>query len=227
MQLPGEMPVMILQSVTLFPHALLPLYIFERRYRRMLADALETNRLLCVAMQRPGCTRETPAPVGGLGLIRVAVGHRDGSSHLILQGLTRVELLETVRYRPYRIQRVRVLQRPAANDLAVDALVARVQELVEERVNLGLPFPFPITAVSGDLPAGVKLPPSLPAAEILRHLRELKNPEHVVDLISCIVLRGARERQTILETVDLESRLRYLIRFLMEEIDRQKKHDGP
>jgi len=226
MQLPGEIPVMILQSVTLFPQALLPLYIFEPRYRRMLADALEADRLFCVAMQKPACSRETPVSVAGLGLIRVSVEHRDGTSHLILQGIARVELLETVRYRPYRVQRLRVLPRTACNDLAVDALVAKVRELVAARLNLGLPFPFPVAPEPGAALGGLKTPPAFPAQEMLKYLQELKNPEHVVDLVSCAVLRGATERQTILETVDLESRLRHLIRFLMAEIGQQRKNEG-
>ena len=97
MKLPSEVAVMTLPEATLFPQALLPLYIFEPRYRQMLADALHSNRMFSVAMQRPGSTREAPSPVAGLGLIRVSVGHRDGTSHLILQGIARVELEQAVR----------------------------------------------------------------------------------------------------------------------------------
>jgi len=91
---------MTLPSATLFPQALLPLYIFEPRYRRMLADALKSNRMFSVAMQHPGHSRETPCAVAGLGLIRVAVDHDDGTSHLILQGLARIELGETGQQKP-------------------------------------------------------------------------------------------------------------------------------
>jgi hypothetical protein len=135
---------MTLPNATLFPQALLPLYIFEPRYRQMLADALHSNRMFSVAMQRPGNSRETPAPIAGLGLIRVSVGHSDGTSHLILQGLARVELKEAVRYKPYRIQRIRPLETPPCDNVKVDALVAKVRELLEERIELGLPFPFPV-----------------------------------------------------------------------------------
>src|SRR5512140_3675702 len=110
MKIPREVPVMTLPNATLFPQALLPLYIFEPRYRQMLADALHSTRVFSVAMQKPGSTRESPSPVAGLGLIRVSVGHRDGTSHLVLQGLARVELQETVRYKPYRVQRIRLLE---------------------------------------------------------------------------------------------------------------------
>src|SRR5260221_5606688 len=91
---------MTLPNATLFPRALLPLYIFEPRYQRMLSDALGSHRMFSVAMQRPGRTRETPCSVAGLGLIRASVARKDGTSNLVLQGIARVELAETVRYRP-------------------------------------------------------------------------------------------------------------------------------
>src|SRR5256714_14501240 len=109
MKIPDEVPVMTLPNATLFPQALLPLYIFEPRYRQMLADTLHSNRMFSGAIQRPGNSRETPAPVAGLGLIRVSVGHRDGTSHLILQGIAGVELQEAIRYKPYRIQRIKAI----------------------------------------------------------------------------------------------------------------------
>src|SRR6266516_6286350 len=124
MKLPSEIAVMTLPEATLFPQALLPLYIFEPRYRKMLKDALHSNRMFSVAMQRPGCTRETPCPVAGLGLIRVSVAHQDGTSHLVLQGLTRVELIDTVQTRPYRVANIRPLQPLPADNVIIDALVA-------------------------------------------------------------------------------------------------------
>src|SRR5512140_2564968 len=123
MKIPREVPVMTLPNATLFPQAFLPLYIFEPRYRQMLSDALHTHRMFSVAMQKPGVSRETPSPIAGLGLIRFAIGHRDGSSHLVLQGLARVELQRAVRYKPYRVQRIRALQTPPCDNVTVDALV--------------------------------------------------------------------------------------------------------
>jgi ATP-dependent Lon protease len=216
MKIPREVPVMTLPNATLFPQALLPLYIFEPRYRQMLFDALHSNRMFSVAMQKPGASRETPSPVAGLGLIRVSVGHRDGTSHLILQGIARVELEEAVRYRPYRIQRIRPLQSPPCDNVKVDALVAKLRELLEERIELGLPFP------SGQGESS-PTPPSLPPKEILHYLDSINDPEQAADLVSCAVLPGAVERQTILETVDVEARLRRLIYFLLAEIRNKRK----
>src|SRR5882672_235257 len=223
MKIPREVPVMTLPNATLFPQALLPLYIFEPRYRQMLADALHSNRMFSVAMQKPGSTRESPSPVAGLGLIRVSVGHRDGTSHLILQGLARVELEEAVRYKPYRIQRIRALETPPCDNVKVDALVAKVRELLEERIQLKLPFPFPVMS-PGKTEGGQK-PPAVSPQEILSYLDSITDPEQAADLVSCAVLPGAAERQTILETVDVEARLRRLIQFLLTEIRAKRKGD--
>jgi Lon protease-like protein len=221
MQMPSEVPVMILSNATLFPQALLPLYIFEPRYRRMLADCLETHRMFCVAMQRPGNKRETPAPVAGLGVVRVSVQHKDSTSHLILQGVARVHLCETVRYKPYRKNRIELLSPPPCDTAAVDALVGKLKDLLEERVRLGLPFPFPV-APAPDVEAS-KIS-GVSAVEVLKYLGAIKDPEQLTDLVSCAILPDARERQTILETVEVDTRLRQLIRFLLADLRRHNQN---
>jgi ATP-dependent Lon protease len=226
MKLPREVPVMTLPNATLFPQAFLPLYIFEPRYRRMLADALHSNRMFSVAMQKPGATRETPSPVAGLGLIRVSVDHRDGTSHLVLQGLARIELAEAVRYKPYRLHRIRPLPSPPCDNVTVDALVAKVRELLVARIDAGLTFPFPVMSPGqseGPLPPS----PSFSSKEIAHYLDSITDPAHAVDLVSSAVLPGAVERQAILETVEVETRLRRLIHFLLAESRARRKDNAP
>ena len=222
MNLPCEVPVMTLPNATLFPQALLPLYIFEPRYRRMLADALKTDRMFSVAMRRPGATRDTPLTVAGLGLIRVSVGHNDGTSHLILQGMTRVELEETVRYRPYHVQRIRALATPPCDSVAADALLVKVRALLHEWLELGLPFPFPLVSPSKSGKPN-QPPPAFSAKEVMGYLDSISDPERAADLVSCAVLAGASERQSILEAVDVETRLRRLVQFLLRDIHQHRK----
>jgi ATP-dependent Lon protease len=219
MKLPSEVPVMTLPHATLLPQAFLPLYIFEPRYRQMLRDSLGSARMFSVAMQKPGRVRESPSPVAGLGLIRGSVEHEDGTSHLLLQGIARVELAETVRYKPYRVQRIRPLESPPSNDVAVDALLAKVRELLDDRLKLGLSFCPPFLQD----PKAPPLLPGLPPAESLEFLDQVTDPGQVADLVSGAVLASPAERQTILETVHLESRLKHLIHFLMAEIRRKRK----
>ncbi len=226
MQLPNHVPVMTLANATLFPQALLPLHIFEPRYRQMLANALRADRVFAVAMQKPGRTRETPSEIAGAGLIRVSVDHEDGTSHLILQGLTRVRLLAPVQRRPYRIHAIEVLATPHSESVAVDALSAKVLELVRQRLELGtFPLPFPLAKCHSISKAKQGQPPSalFSVKEILKCLEHLPNAEQLADLVACALLQNPQDRQLILETLNLECRLKHLIHFLMAEIHLQQQ----
>ena len=92
MKIPRDVGVMILPNATLFPQAMLPLHIFEPRYRRMLEKSLDSNRMFVVAMQKPDSKLERALPTAGLGLIRVSVQNDDGTSHLILQEIGRAHV---------------------------------------------------------------------------------------------------------------------------------------
>lgn len=223
MQVPDEVPVMTLPKAILFPDAMLPLHIFEPRYRKMLTDALQTHRMFCVGMQRPGTKREAPCPVAGLGLIRACVTAANGNSHLVLQGLVRVELLETVRYRPYRIQRIRPLPTTSTDSVAVDALASRVLDLVAQRLNQAKGLSAQVLAKIEAAVEQGQAPTLISFKQIAEHLVKLENPDRLADLVSCTLLPGADERQTILETADLEVRLRLLVQFLRIEVQRHAK----
>jgi len=84
---PSRTGLMVLPGVTLFPHSLLPLYIFEDRYRAMLGEALRGDRMFGIA--HAGDDGEVAA-IGGLGVVRACVANEDGTSNLILQGISRV-----------------------------------------------------------------------------------------------------------------------------------------
>ena len=227
MRVPSDVPVMTLTNVILFPHAMLPLHIFEPRYRRMLRDALASDRMFAVALQKPGRTREIPSPVAGLGLIRVAVDNRDGTSNLILQGLTRIALGETVHTRPYRRHRIQPLPLAADSSVEADALAVRVMELVDERLAIG--FPLLPSAPPGEAgEAGSSLPGGTADSfvDVLRQLAREDSPEQLVDLVSATLLPDPRQRQVILETADIETRLRHLVRFLVTEIRRRRNPEA-
>jgi len=207
---------MILPEATLFPQALLPLYIFEPRYRKMLDSVLEGARMFVVAMQKPDCAREVPSTVAGLGVVRVCVENPDGTSHLILQGIQRVELVRVARYKPFRVHRIRPLEPVCDDPATVDVLLAKVRDLVIKRIALGSPK---------DLFKGNKHlhAPTPTSKQIIGYLKQMDNPEEVADLVSCALLPGGAQRQTILETASLESRLQYLIHFLLAEISQHRR----
>jgi len=107
-ELPVSVPVMVLPGVTLFPNALLPLHIFETRYRRMLEEALGSARMLAMAMPRDPEEREVEE-IAGVGLVRACIRNEDGTSNLILQGVRRVRFTGWEQTSPFRIARIEAL----------------------------------------------------------------------------------------------------------------------
>jgi Lon protease-like protein len=217
MVLPAEAPVMTLNGAILFPQAMLPLYIFEPRYRKMLADVLEGDRMFAVAMQKPGTHRESPAQVAGLGLIRAAINNPDGTSHLILEGLRRVQLGKATKYRPYRVHQIKPLETTGNDSVTVDALAAKLIDLVAERFRQGMTFPPQFVEALKKIGA---------AGNLVEYLSKVQNPDHLADFVSCTLLPTPIQRQTILETPNLEARLKFLIHFLIAEIGGAKDTPG-
>jgi len=107
-------PVFPLPGIALFPHALLPLHIFEPRYREMTADALASDRLIAMARLEAGEKEsgegEGIAPLACAGVIEGAVRLPDGRYVMRLRGIARIEIIEFVRDEPYRIARFRPLE---------------------------------------------------------------------------------------------------------------------
>lgn len=101
-------PVFPLPDVVLLPRAVLPLHIFEPRYRMMTHDALKGSRLIGMALLQPGYMSRyhtLSAPIHDVVCVsRILKEERlpDGRYHLLLQGLQRAKVLEENTQRPYR-----------------------------------------------------------------------------------------------------------------------------
>jgi hypothetical protein len=111
----GEAPVFPLPDVVLFPHVSLPLHIFEPRYRALVEDALQGDRIIVMAILKPGWEDDyngSPEvfPVACAGLIEDEARLPDGRLNIRLRGLTRVSIAGFVRRTPYRVATVRVLR---------------------------------------------------------------------------------------------------------------------
>jgi len=202
MELPDKVPVMPLPGAVLFPHALLPLYIFEPRYREMLERALSHHRMFCVALIKPSCP-DWHAPedffhLATVGLIRACVGRNDGSSNLILQGLQRVRLTSFDQETPFPVAQIEVVQSRETTTVETEALAEKVLELYTKLKQEGRELP----------------------AKVDRYLAQLNDLEMLADLVASTFVNDPLRRQHVLEESSLNQRLRLLITFLHDEIGR-------
>ena len=94
-----ELPLFPLPEVVLFPQEVLPLHIFESRYRIMLKSVLETDSLFGVVKWDPN-TKEM-ANVGCCAHILKHQTSEDGRSNIITIGQQRFQILEIIRSTPY------------------------------------------------------------------------------------------------------------------------------
>ena len=197
--LPDHVPVMPLAGALLFPHALLPLYIFEPRYREMLEHALNHHRIFSVALIKPECSDwESPADffhVAGVGLIRACVERGDGTSNLILQGLERVRFTSFAQKSPFPIATIEPLESDSETSVETEALATKVIELYSK--------------IKGD---GRQLP-----EKVDRYLSDLGDPEMLADLVASTFINDALRRQRVLEELSVNQRLRLVIQFLRDE----------
>lgn len=128
---PDPLPIFALPNVVLFPHAVLPLHIFEERYRRMIAASLGGSGLLGIFLLQPGWARgeaPRPYPVGGLAQITRAVRLPGGTFDILCRGLAKVRIRGPLADAPYPRAPVAIVE-----DLSVDAdaEAALARQLVE------------------------------------------------------------------------------------------------
>jgi len=200
--LPHEVPVMTLPNVAFFPQALMPLHIFEPRYRWMLRDVLATDRLFAVAgldlrgVTEPGRV-EPPHRVASVGIVRACQKNENGTSNLLLQGLCRVEISAIIADEPYRRIRVRALKsKPGASNDDNELLRRELSRLL----NLKL-----------------KLAPTN-AGEVTAFLKTVEDPETFVDIAAFNLCEDTMLKQQLLESLDVRNRLELFSGYLRSEI---------
>ena len=195
LKLPVEIPVMVLPSCNLLPHGLLPLYIFEQRYRQMLADSLAANRLFAIGTVDPeGLADVDQAEIlefSCAGMIRACVKSEDGSSHLVLQGLQRIHFTGwSDTDKPYRVAQIEPVPTRNANPESAAPLARRAVELAHEVVSSGH---------------------ASPSAQALEEIETLDDPDTLADLIAYQLIRNPLQRQPMLGMEDIGDRLQFLI----------------
>lgn len=183
----GALKVFPLPSAVLFPNAILPLHIFEPRYRAMIQDALASDQLITLSGLLPGWEgdyegRPPLAPIACVGSIVWSEALPDGRFNILVQGRVRVRILEELpATHDYREVRGEVLD--DAPYAGPEARILR-QELLE---------------LAGRLPPQV-LDPLL---QMATHLEG----GALADVIAGALIQDTDRRQVLLEELDVAKRL--------------------
>jgi ATP-dependent Lon protease len=111
----GIIPLFPLPNIVFFPNSLLPLHVFEPRYRQMVEDIIDSERIIGMVLLKPGWEKnyhDSPEifSVGCMGRIISIEAEKEGRSNIVLYGLKRVRILEILHYAPYRLARVNLME---------------------------------------------------------------------------------------------------------------------
>ena len=105
-----RLPLFPLPDVVLLPGTLLPLHVFEPRYRTMVADALEGGRTIGMTMLRPDAEAREDIPpihrIGTAGEIVESEALPDGRYNILLEARFRFRVLGEAAPDPYRVARI-------------------------------------------------------------------------------------------------------------------------
>jgi Lon protease-like protein len=205
----SSLKVFPLPSMVLFPNLVAPLHIFEPRYRDLIRDALEGDRVMAMAQLQPGWETaylERPAmePIVCAGVIAWHEAQPDGRYNILLQGLVRARLEEELKpEKSYRVIRAQVLPDPAYHGPEEEELRQAVLEL-----STGLPPPI---------------------AESLLQLAARSSGGALADVVAGTVVQDVSRRQELLAVLDPRERLNQTLNELSELIVRMPplRPDGP
>jgi Lon protease-like protein len=179
-------PLFPLPNVVLFPRAVLPLHIFEERYKAMTADVLDGDRQVAMALLKPG------------GIVPTAWEKlADGKYNLLLEGDTRAvierELPDT--NKPYRIARLRALEQVPVMEIDLGDVRQRLTQIFNEGA-------FAHTSTAKQFRQMLSSP--VPAIDV------------VCDLIAFNVLDDVNVKQALLAEVDVRARIERTVEALAD-----------
>ena len=188
----SPIPIFPLPNVVLFPNVFLPLHIFEVRYRQMVADALQADRIIGMVLLRSGWERNYDGrppvyPVGCSGLVTHAEKLPDGRYNIILRGLEKFRIVSEDDRRSYRLARVESITESQTDPEALRNERRRLEALLVRRLE--------------QVGADPKVPPSMPDEDLVNALAQYLEFEPV-------------EKQALLERGGLLARCQSLIELL-------------
>ena len=200
-EIPEHLPVLALRGVVIFPSAIVPLPISRKPSLELVEEVLAGDRLLALVAQKDA-DEETPSRHsihrrGTVGRLLKMLKYPDQSVRILVQGIQRVDVVDLEQESPYFSGRILPVEDTYG---AEEELAARQTHLVNQFAKF------------------VSLIPYLPD-ELQLVVMNIKDPAKVTDLISSNLNISLDEKQDLLNTSDIHSRMDRLIKIIGREID--------
>jgi len=200
-KIPKEIPILPLRDTAIYPFMVSPLFVARPKSIQLIEDVLNHDRVLGLVAQKKA-EIEDPKPsdlfdYGTAATILKMLKLPDGSMRILVQGMSRIQIVDYLQMNPYFKARVRPLQDVIEESLELEALAKNVTIQFQKIVSL-VPH----------------LPDELQIAVMnIHHLGKL------ADLVASNLNLSLEEKQEILELIDVKRRLEKLTVFINRELE--------
>ena len=196
-----RLPILPLKETVVFPESMTPLAVGQERSVKLIDDVVSGERMLALFTVE----NEEADPPGWDDLYRVgtvAVVHKmikvpDGTLRILVQGVQRVRLVKPVQDEPYLVAELEDLPEIVPDSPEVEALTRTVQQQFARIIGMT---------------------PYLPE-ELQLAAANVDDPTALTHLIASTLRLKTEERQALLETADVEERLRQIALILGREVE--------
>src|SRR6195952_2547816 len=201
-EIPDTLPILPLRNSVLFPGAIIPIDVGRRKSVRLLEDAIAKERPVIGILTQKDARTEDPGSgdlymVGCAARILKVIKLAKDNFSVILQGVSRFEVTSFDGNEPFLSAKVRSVPDPTQSDVELDALVMNLKDIAK-RV--------------------VKLMPELPK-EAGALVDSVTEAGHLADLITSHLELEVSEKEDVLETFDLKTRVRKVLQFLSRQLE--------
>ena len=200
-----QYPVMPLRNTVLFPQQVIPIYIGRERSLKLINELDPKKRYIVVVAQEDGSI-EDPKPedlysYGTLAQVLKVFDMPDNSKSAIVQGISRVKIMEYLSHDPYFSAAVASMEdKPIGDNLEVEALANNLRQSFEDLM---------------------KVAPNL-TEEHSGMLKNIQKPNRLTDRAISVITISNQEKQEILEELDIKTRIEKALNLISREIQRIK-----
>src|SRR5258708_4974329 len=208
-EVPEIISILPLRNSVLFPGSIIPIDVGRKKWVKLVEEAISKERpVIGIVTQRDARTEDPGATdlysVGCAARILKVIKLAKDNFSVILQGVSRIRILEVGGQDPFMTAKVQPLPDAPSADVELDALVMNLKD-VAKRV--------------------IKLMPELPK-EASALVDSVTEPGQLADLITSNLDVQTDDKQDVLETFDLKSRLRKGLQFLSRQHEVLKEREA-
>ncbi|MBU2597732.1 MAG: endopeptidase La [Actinobacteria bacterium] len=202
-EIPKYLPVVAMIQSVVFPHVSIPILVGRKKSIKALEFALKKDKIVALITQKDKDKRSVNSSdlytIGTAAEIRSTQKQPDGSIRCNVDAICRIKMIDFIQERPFilaKVERIKSKIFPI-EDKEIDELKTLIMAQVEQIIGLGVPFPAHLT---------------IPGMITISDLDKL------TDMLAAYMLPSEKEKQIILETLDLKERLGKLSIYLDKEV---------